>query len=331
MPIKTEIQDVYWRFAHERHSMWIRRMSGEAAPWTSDPILEGHRFTNAYRVLDRVSQHLIREIQYGETRSQAPDELFFRTILFKTFNKVETWDLLEDQMGRISWQSFDPGHAERILDSAMKNGARVYSSAYIMPAPPFGQARKHANHIRLIMSMMDQALPYKISQTKNLKEVYELLLQQPGIGRFLAFQYAIDLNYSNLIDHQESDFVVAGPGAIDGLSKCFSDHGTLDPEDTIMEIYESQEAEFARLGIDFQGLYGRPLQPIDIQNCYCEISKYTRASHPDIVGVAGRTRIKQTYGPSGLSLPTPFLPPKWGLEIPTSHQSTNIKSEATLF
>lgn len=331
MPIRTEIQNVYWRFAHERHSMWMRRMSGEDAPWTDDVILQSHRFTNSYRVLDRVSQHLVRDIQYDETRSQAPDELFFRTILFKIFNKVETWELLENQMGRLSWQSFDPEHAERILDSAMKNGGRVYSSAYIMPAPPFGQSRKHANHIKLLLSMMDQGLPHTISQTNELKEVYEILLAQPGIGRFLAFQYAIDLNYSNLINHAEADFVVAGPGAIDGLSKCFSDHRTLDPEETIMEVYESQADEFKRLGIDFQGLYGRPLQPIDIQNCYCEISKYTRASHPEVAGVAGRTRIKQTYGPSGLSLPTPFLPPKWGLVIPEAHQTKTIKSEATLF
>ena len=331
MPEQTQIQDVYWTFAHERHSMWLRRMSGQAAPWTEDPILSSHRFTNAYRVLDRVSQHLVRNIQYDETRSQAPDEIFFRTILFKIFNKIETWDLLESQLGRLSWQSFDPERAERVLDIAMGNGARIYSSAYIMPAPPFGQARKHANHIRLILSMMDQGLPAQISRSRNLKEVYQILLAQPGIGRFLAFQYAIDLNYSNLVDHQESDFVVAGPGAIDGLSKCFADHRSLNPEETIMKVYESQKREFERLGIPFEGLYGRELQPIDIQNCYCEISKYTRASHPEIVGAAGRTRIKQTYGPSGLSLPAPFLPPKWGLTIPEEHASQATKNDATLF
>ena len=200
----TQIQDVYWQFAHARHSMWLNRMSGADAPWTNDPILQAHRFTNAYRALDRVSQHLIREIQYEPTRSQAPDELFFRTILFKIFNRIETWDLLETQMGRISWQSFDAEKAERILDAAMKHGTRIYSSAYIMPAPPFGQSRKHANHLRLINSMMQSGLPARIAQSSGLEEVYNLLLDQPGIGRFLAFQYAIDLNYSTLTNHSES-------------------------------------------------------------------------------------------------------------------------------
>ena len=33
--------------------------------------------------------------------------------------------------------------------------------------------------------------------------------------------YAIDLNYTTLTSHSEWSFVVAGPGALDGLSKCF--------------------------------------------------------------------------------------------------------------
>lgn len=331
MPNATSIQDVYWRFAHERHSMWLRRMSGASAPWTDDPILKAHRFTNSYRVLDRVSQHLVREIQYSPTRSQAPDEIFFRTMLFKIFNKIETWDLLESQLGRLSWQSFDITRAEQVLDSAMANGAAIYSSAYIMPSPPFGQARKHANHLRLLDSMMQDGLPAQIARSRSLSEVYDLLLARPGIGRFLAFQYAIDLNYSTLVDHPESDFVVAGPGALDGLSKCFTDHDELDAEETIMAVFRSQEEEFDRLGIPFEGLYGRPLQPIDIQNCYCEISKYTRVSHPQVSGCAGRTRIKQTYGKGAGPLPAPFLPPKWGLTIPHDHSENIVGMKDTLF
>jgi len=57
------------------------------------------------------------------------------------------------------------------------------------------------------------------------REVYERLLRYPGLGPFLAFQYAIDLNYSDLLDFDEDDFVVAGPGALDGISKCFVSTG----------------------------------------------------------------------------------------------------------
>lgn len=331
MPTRTDVLDAYWRFAHERHSMWLRRLKDPMGPWTDDPILAEHRFTNSYRVLDRVSQHLVSEIQYGEGRSQAPAEVFFRTLLFKIFNRIETWELLERRLGRISWQSWDKAAAIAALDEAMGRGGTLYSAAYIMPTPAYGHARKHANHIELLDRMMRDGLPGRIAQSESLREVYEAILAWPGIGPFLAFQYAIDLNYSSLIDHDEADFVVAGPGAHDGLSKCFTDLGGLTAEETIMEMYRAQDDEFARLGLPFAGLFGRRLMPIDLQNCFCETSKYTRKSHPDVKGIAGRSRIKQKYVGSGRPIPAPFLPPKWGLVVPEEYSTSMAPEQGSLF
>jgi hypothetical protein len=85
-------------------------------------------------------------------------------------------------------------------------------------------------------------------------------LGYPGIGPFLAFQYTIDLNYSSMMDFDESEFVVAGPGALDGISKCFADSRGRSAEDIIYWMVDNQEAEFRRLGLDFPGLFGRRLQ-----------------------------------------------------------------------
>src|SRR3546814_1053854 len=79
---------------------------------TDDPILRTYRFTNSFRAADSISQYLIREIQYDSARSPDPAEVIFRTLLFKIFNKVETWELLETQNCPISWQSFNPEAAE---------------------------------------------------------------------------------------------------------------------------------------------------------------------------------------------------------------------------
>jgi hypothetical protein len=51
-----------------------------------------------------VSQYLIHEVQYRSDRSQAPDEVFFCTILFKIFNKIETWEAIEAVTGPVSWE-----------------------------------------------------------------------------------------------------------------------------------------------------------------------------------------------------------------------------------
>jgi hypothetical protein len=142
-------------------------------------------------------------------------------------------------------------------------------------------------------------------------------LSYPGIGPFLGFQYTIDLNYSSLLDFDEADMVVAGPGALDGISKCFSDTGRATPEEVIYWMTDRQQSEFARLGLRFDGLYGRPLQPIDCQNVFCEISKYARVAHPDIAGIANRRRIKQIYRPNHKPLPLPRFPSRWGLHVPS--------------
>lgn len=312
-PIPTKVYDTYWRFASERMSIYYKRLEDPIGPWTHDPILRTYRFTNAYRAADRVSQYLIREIQYRADRSPAPAEVFFRTMLFKFFNKIETWELLENELGPISWQAMNLDRASRVLEAATDHGAKIYNAAYIMPAPAFGHKRKHDNHLALLGHMMNDGLPGRISSARSLEEVFRMIIGYPGLGPFLAFQYAIDLNYSTLIEFPEAQFVVAGPGALDGISKCFVDANEHRPEDIIYFMVDRQESEFARLGLKWCGLFHRPLQPIDCQNLFCEISKYARVAHPGVLGVSGRTRIKQAYRSAPRREPPPIFPPTWQL------------------
>lgn len=312
----TKVFDSYWRFAAERQDMYLRRLRGEHGPWTIDPVLNHYRFTNAYRAADRVSQYLIADVQHGPLRSQAPDELVFRTILFKFFNRIETWQLIERAVGTVSWQSSSLGQINEVLDQAFAMGRKLYSAAYIMPAPHFGAVRKHANHLALLGRMMADQLPARVASSESLEAVYRLLLDYPGLGRFLAFQFAIDLNYSSIVAHGEDGFVVAGPGALDGISKCFETVGGRSAEDVIHWTCENQEREFERRGLDFPGLFGRRLMPIDCQNLFCEISKYARVAHPEIPGISGRTRIKQSYRARQIALPRPRFPKRWRLDVP---------------
>ena len=309
----TPVFDTYWRFAAARQRLFDNRTIGAMPPWTADPIIAGHRFTNVYRASDRVSQYLIRNVIYDGRWSD--EDTFFRILLFKIFNRIDTWELLRKHVGEPSWSTFDPETCGALLDRAMEQNQRLYSAAYIMPSPAFGSPRKHRNHFALLEKMMRERLPARISSAQSLREVYELLLDQPSLGAFLAFQFAIDLNYSDLINFSEMNFVVAGPGARDGISKCFADNGGLSDSEIIEFMAENADAEFERLGLEFRKLGGkRPLQLIDCQNVFCEVSKYARVAHPECVGEAGRTRIKQRFTPNPAPLPQKY-PPKWNISI----------------
>ena len=165
----------------------------------------------------------------------------------------------------------------------------------------FGYAQKHRNHLKLIERMMADEAPARVAEARSMRDAFGLLRSYPSIGDFLAYQFVTDLNYSEITNFSEMEFVVPGPGALDGIRKCFSDLGGLTETDLIRVVTERQEDEFERLGIRFRDLWGRRLQLIDCQNLFCEVSKYARVKHPEIKGIGSRSRIKQVYRPTGAS------------------------------
>jgi len=305
----TAVFDTFWRFAFERQEVFFKRLAGLPPPWTNDPVLCGYRFTNVYRASDRVSQYLIRRVIYdGE---QSDEEVFFRILLFKLFNRVQTWEVLQTAVGPISWRAFHLEQYNAALEETLRRGERIYSAAYIMPCPPFGARRKHTNHLILLARMMEDRVPLRLASARSLRDVYTLLRSYPSIGDFLAFQFAIDLNYSGLIDFPEMEFVVPGPGARSGVRKAFSDTAGLSEEEVIRAVAEAASREFERRGLAFRSLWGRPIQLIDCQNLFCEVDKYARVVHPEIAG-NGRTRIKRRFTASAIASPQ-WYPPKWRL------------------
>jgi len=312
--IATPVFDSYWSFAAARQDLFMRRLGGAPPPWTTDPIIAAHRFTNVYRAADRVSQYLIRHVLYAGIPNA--EEVFFRALLFKFFNRIDTWELLVEHLGEPpTWKGFEIERYARIFDEAHARGERLYSAAYIMPSPPFGSPRKHRNHLQLLDRMMRDGAPKLVGQASSLQKVFEILRGYPSLGDFLAFQFAIDLNYSEIIDFSEMDFVVAGPGARNGIAKCFSDTSGMTEAEIIEHVTRISDEEFARLGLRFQKLGGtRPLQLIDCQNLFCEVDKYARVAHPEYSGTSGRTRIKQKFSANRAALPQ-FYPPKWGLNV----------------
>lgn len=318
--VPTEVFDSYWRFATLRQEVFFARIEGMSQPWSTDPILNEYKFTNAYRASDRVSQFLIREVIYNGPQNHA--DLFFRIILFKLFNKIETWHLIESMLGDIRWETYRYADYDRILTDAMAGKATIYSAAYIMASGHsiFGVNRKHQGHLKLIELMLNENVPERIAECGSMRQAFELLRSYPLIGDFLAYQLVTDLNYSELTSFSEMDFTIPGPGARDGIRKCFSSLGGLSEMDIIRLMAERQEFEFERLGLNFRGLWGRRLQLIDIQNLFCEVDKYARVKHPTIAGVSGRTRIKQKFKKTSSPIQY-FYPPKWNLNVPHTSES----------
>jgi 5-hmdU DNA kinase, helical domain len=310
---RDEVYRTYWWFASERQRIFDKRARGEPDPWTEDPILSTYKFCNTFRASDRVSQFLIREVIYGPDSSRlSGEDMLLRIVLFRLFSRETTWRIIQDELGPLTVASFDPERLDRRLEDELAAGRPIYTHAFILCAnKAFGHERKHRNHLALLEAMLKQrALHRSLARAQTLKTVYETLLAYPLLGPFMAYQLAIDLNYSELLDLSEDEFTVAGPGAERGIRKVFADVGGLSNQKLIRWMVDHQDEECERLGIARPLLYGRPLHAIDCQGLFCEVDKYSRVAFPHLR--SNRKAIKAAFKASPEPLPL-FYPPKWQL------------------
>jgi len=310
MKIRQDVFDTYWKTAAERQEIFYKKLSGSLAPYTNDPIYQSYKFCNVYRASDRVSQFLIKNVIYKNHLS--PEDILFRIFLFRLLNKVETWIELEKLLGKISLKNFNFENYSNALEKIKLNDGTIYGNAFILCAnKSFGFDKKHQNHLTLLESVFKKDVFSKeLLKAKTLRELFEKLRTLPLIGNFMAYQIAIDFNYSEVFDFDENDFTIAGPGAERGVKKCFLDTEGKSNEYVIQFMVENQEKEFKRLGLNFKSLWGRPMHAIDCQGWFCETDKYSRAKFPDLK--SNRTRIKTHYKQTNGKIEY-FYPPKWNI------------------
>lgn len=173
---------------------------------------------------------------------------------------------------------------------------------------------KHEKWLQMVKDeLIGQSVFDKIIDATSLSDTFDHLRGCSFIGDFLAYQYAIDMNYSNVINFSEDSFVKAGIGSIRGIKKCFGNISSAkySNEDIIrftQDNFEYYQSKFEYN--DFNPLFGRSPTLIDLQNCFCETDKLLRVKMPDLQ--VQNKRIKQRYKetPKPLEL---FFPPKWNI------------------
>ena len=283
--------DEFWEFAHLRYDTYVNRLLIGLPVPSGDPVLDGNRFTNTFRVTDRVSQRLLHIQLEGP---QDPESLVLRTLLFKVFNKESTWDAIVAELGEPSWPgNWNPTRVNALLADRLASGEKIFTGSYMMVNPLTKGWVKHEFYVDMITVVMENYLPVLL-ESQSMRELVSRLNDVPGIGDFLAYQYAVDLNYTWLFDFSEDEYVLPGHGARRGIVKLFGDSRMADRK--VRSLLADRDR-----GPMLHGQ--RPMHLTDLQNMLCEYDKYTRA--------AGG--MKQRYRPDPRPLPDPIFPPSWRL------------------
>ena len=214
-PNENFVYLLYWMT--ERMDIFMRRYKGEQFPYTEDNILKNNKFTNVYRSLDRVSQYLIKEI-INKDENYSKEDLFWRILIFRHFNKIETWQWLMKDLGDITFKT----KKEDLIFSLKKYsdlGNPVYNNAFMLTAPfmrkqdfmkEFGLikgSKKYDIYLRIFYKhFIERKNIYKVLEAKSLEDLYNKLREVPAFANFLAMQFTTDFNWSSLFNFNENDF-----------------------------------------------------------------------------------------------------------------------------
>jgi len=269
MDINVDNWLTFENFVKERHRIWERRMAGEPGPWTKDPILRSHKFTNVFRILDPGSQFLLTDL-FGAADLKT---VLLRCFLYRHTNLPSAWRAYRESVGMYpTWEHLD--HLESWwLEYAIDH--RVFSGAYmIYPQSSTPGTNKISSVIALTDRLFgeDDIMPDFV-KAYTQRDRFAVLRRNKGVADFMSMQILTDWGYSPGQYDRENDFIVPGPGAIKGAKYIAPGEKA---ERVVRWAHEMLLDDPECPTIEMPTGYLRKPSLMDVQNTLCEFSKYMR-------------------------------------------------------
>ena len=263
----------YLSFVRARHAIWEGRQLGIPGPWTADPILRSHKFTNVFRVLDPGSQYI-----FTITDNTEPRDALARCLLYRLTNSIPAWEYARAELGRYPLAADFGPDLISIWQEWRARGETVFNPAYIVyPGHPGKPGVSGSDKITTVINRVNGWLASGRAEVflsaSTLEEQYTAIVSHPDLGEFTAMQVSTDFNYTAYGDDLEDTFIKAGPGAIRGAKRVMP---RAKAEDVIRAMYEQVRSEPWCPTLELpDGELRRP-SLMDVQNTLCEFSKFAR-------------------------------------------------------
>lgn len=292
--------EVLYEYIVQRYTIFKRRELGvNYENWYDgvQPLFREYKFTNIFREDDRVSRWLINNISNNTEFSL--EERFWRTFLFRLYNRIDTAEELEI-LDKNLWNRSD----DRNLELLSKINHDLYTRAFKTLGLKL-QLGKYSENINVklgplyfIKSLRNQYYtshePWRFwhpldvetgnfSYDLNADFLFRWFLQFKGIGNFFAYQLFVDITYINECPVSENKFVIAGPGCKRGLDELVEDWKNYSYEDMLFYLTDNLEDIF-RNEIDpnfsckelFSDRkdYDQCFNVMSMENIFCEFKKY---------------------------------------------------------
>lgn len=143
----------------------------------------------------------------------------------------------------------------------------------------------------------------RLKEFSRPDSVYQAMYDDiEGLGPFLAYQIWVDFTYIPDYPFSENHFTIAGPGCRAGIDLMFLDKDGMTHEECIFWLRDNQDAVYKQYGYERDAFwsaeepYDRCMNVMQLENMFCELSKYTRCVEAVMRGEKPRGKVGYNGG-----------------------------------
>jgi hypothetical protein len=223
----------FFAYARERHAIYLKRTAGETRPWTKEPILQEHRFTNVFRELDKTTEWFRKTVR--DPMRNTP-EVLLATVLFRMLNRIEVGEAVFQQLtmpsgkktGDTAFEMYlrhgDMRFVRGAIKTVLPKGPYV-TGAYIISTPPgykkLDGALKIVDDFAKTSDWRSVAESWMKGSNPELKFAFTWLQEFDYLGNFHSYEIVTDLRHTKLLGKAAdvNRWANIGPGARRGINR----------------------------------------------------------------------------------------------------------------
>jgi len=260
----------------EREAVRVRKERGDVPPWTDDPVIAAYRFCNVRREDDRVTIWIRENI-----RKPFADHPYLWLMLCaaRIINHPETLAELISSVHGWPGDAFSPTIMADVMNDWQAAGHKIYTGAYMIPAPHQKGADKQLYIARdcvgALWNTRESVARYLAQEGQfapTMKGMHERVSAANGFGDFLAYQAVVDMRFTKILSNAPDieTWWAAGPGTLRGLNRL---HGR--PVDFKLKQPQAR-TELRQLWQAVKEWGEVTMDSTDVPNICCEFDKWMR-------------------------------------------------------
>lgn len=295
---------LFFYTANERNRIYTLKELGLKKPWTNDEVFMDSYFCNVFRNYDKVSKYIINNLI--NLHPYHP-QLWASIVMTRMISRLETLKKLKENNALIG----DYKKAYAVLKEMKDNKESVFTGAFIVNSSVGnGVWMDKLSYLFFLLDYFNKlridgdTLDTWLRNNKSLEDAFLVFKKAPGVANFMAYQYMVDLTYSDYLKENIDDevWVKLGLGAVRGMNRLLTGepssakiknelflsqyilqnwkiwvNNTLESEiDKTWEIAKLERPELKRTEVAYEYWKFKQLKLQDVEHWLCEYDKYCR-------------------------------------------------------